>query len=144
MLRLSLRDLRGHVGRYVLTFLAVAIGVGFVAGVVTLTDTISRPFDDLFSGLYAGTDVAVRGRAQFELGAQFGGGEARPRIDAGLVDEARGLDGVAAAEGYVQGYARPIGSDGRPYGNPDFGAPTIGTNWGVVDELNPFELVDGR
>ncbi len=144
MLKLSWRDLRGHVGRYVLTFLAVVIGVGFVAGVITLSDTISRTFDDLFASLYQGTDVAVRGRGQFELGAEFGGGVARPRIDAALVDVVAGVDGVAAVSGFVQGYARPIGPDGVPYGNPNFGAPTIGTNWRDVAALNPFQLVEGR
>lgn len=49
MLTLALRDLRAHAGRYVLTFLAAVIGVGFVAGVITLTDTISRTVDDLFA-----------------------------------------------------------------------------------------------
>ena len=48
MLRLSLRDLRAHVGRYVLTFLAVTIGVCFVAGVMSLIDTISQAFDDMY------------------------------------------------------------------------------------------------
>jgi putative ABC transport system permease protein len=144
VLKLSLRDLRSHLGRYVLTFLAVTIGVGFVAGVVTLVDTIARTFDDLYAGLNAGTDVAVRGEGQFDLGAELGGGTQRPRIPAGLVDEIAAAEGVAAAEGYVQGYARPISADGTPYGNPTFGAPTIGTNWGVVDELNPFELIEGR
>lgn len=144
MVRLSLRDLRAHAGRYVLTFLAVAIGVGFVAGVITLTDTISRTLDGLYAGLHGGTDVAVRGEAQFELGPEFGGGIQRPRIAASLAQQVDELDGVAAAEGYVQGYARPIGPDGEPYGNPNFGAPTIGTNWGVVDQLNPFVLVAGE
>ena len=40
MLKLSLRDLRAHVGRYVLTFLAVTIGVCFVAGVMSLIEYI--------------------------------------------------------------------------------------------------------
>ena len=144
MLRLSLRDLRAHLGRYVLTFLAVTIGVGFVAGVITLTDTISRTLDDLYAGLNAGTDVAVRGEAQFTLGPEFGGAVQRPRIAVDIVDDVADVDGVAAAEGYLQGYARPIGPDGAPFGNPSFGAPTIGTNWGVVDELNPFEIVEGH
>src|ERR687894_406548 len=144
MLTLSLRDLRAHAGRYVLTFLAVTIGVGFVSGVITLTDTISRTYDDLFAGLNGGTDVAVRGTGQFELGAEFGGGVQRPRIAASLAEEVAEVDGVAAAEGSVQGYARPIGPDGEPYGNPTFGAPTIGMSWGEVDELNPFVLADGR
>src|ERR687894_643021 len=144
MLTLSLRDLRAHAGRYVLTFLAVTIGVGFVSGVITLTDTISRTYDDLFAGLNGGTDVAVRGTGQFELGAEFGGGVQRPRIARSLAEEVAEVDGVAAAEGAVQGYARPIGPDGEPYGNPTFGAPTIGMSWGEVDELNPFVLFNGR
>ena len=133
MLKLSLRDLRAHAGRYVLTFLAVTIGVGFVSGVITLTDTISRTYDDLFAGLNGGVDVAVRGAGQFEVGAEFGGGIQRPRIPAMLADEVAEVDGVAAVEGTVQGYARPIGPDGEPYGNPTFGAPTIGMNWSKVD-----------
>ena len=144
MLTLALRDLRAHAGRYVLTFLAVVIGVGFVAGVITLTDTISRTFDDLFATLHGGTDVAVRGEGQFELSPEMGGGVQRPRIAAALAEQVAEVDGVAAAEGYVQGYARPVGPDGTPYGNPTFGAPTIGTNWGEVDQLNPFALVDGQ
>ncbi len=144
MLKLSLRDLRAHLGRYALTFMAVTIGMAFVSGVITLVDTVARTFDDLYAGLNAGTDVAVRGEGQFDLGTQLGGGTQRPRISADLADEVAVLDGVAAAEGYVQGYARPIAADGTPYGNPTFGAPTIGTNWGLVDDLNPFELAEGR
>ncbi|HET6954410.1 MAG TPA: FtsX-like permease family protein [Acidimicrobiales bacterium] len=131
-------------GRYVLTFLAVAIGVGFVGGVVTLTDTIDRTFDDLFRGLGAGTDVAVRGVGQFELSAQMGGGVQRPRIDASLVERVAAVPGVASAEGFVQGYVRPIGPDGRPFGNPNFGAPTVGTNWSADEQLNPFQIAAGR
>jgi putative ABC transport system permease protein len=144
VIKLSLRDLRAHAGRYVLTFLAVTIGVCFVAGVITLTDTISQAFDDMYAGFNVGTDVAVRGEGQFALGAEFGGAVQRPRIAASLADQVGEVDGVVAAEAYVQGYARPIGPDGTPYGNPTFGPPTIGTNWGDVDELNPFELVEGR
>src|SRR5918996_175277 len=144
MLKLSLRDLRAHVGRYVLTFLAVAIGVAFIGGVMTLTDTITRTFDDLFSDVNAGTDAWVRGEGQFEAGPQFGGTEQRPRIEESLTSRIREVEGVAAAEAYVQGYTRPIDKEGEPYGNPNFGAPTFGASWGTVDELNPFNLVDGR
>ena len=141
MLKLSLRDLRAHLGRYVLTFLAVAIGVAFIGGVTTLTDTITHTFDDLFSDVFAGTDAEVRGPGQFEAGAQFGGGEQRPRIDESLVGQVREVDGVAEAEPYVQGYTRLIDKQGDPYGNPDFGPPTFGASWGEVDDLNPFDLV---
>src|ERR1700754_138159 len=128
MLKLSLRDLRAHVGRYMLTFLAVTIGVGFVAGVITLTDTISHTLDDLYAGLNRGTDVAVRGAGQFKLNPEFSGAVQRPRVSAFLADEVAEVDGVAAAEDYLQGFTRPIGPDGVPYGNPTFGFPTLGTN----------------
>jgi putative ABC transport system permease protein len=141
MLKLSLRDVRAHVGRYVLTFLAVAIGVAFIGGVTTLTDTITRTFDDLFADVNDGTDAVVRGEAQFEVGADFGGAEQRPRIDESVVDDVTAVDGVAEAEAFVQGYTRLIDENGDPFGNPDFGPPTFGGSWGVVDALNPFNLV---
>jgi putative ABC transport system permease protein len=142
MLKLSLRDVRAHIGRYVLTFLAVAIGVAFVGGILTLTDTITRTFDDLFADANAGTDAVVRGPAEFEIGAEFGGVEQRPRIDESVVDEVTDVDGVLEAEAFVQGYTRLIDDDGEPFGNPDFGPPTFGGSWGEVDALNPFNLVD--
>jgi putative ABC transport system permease protein len=141
MLKLSLRDLRAHLGRYVLTFLAVAIGVAFIGGVTTLTDTITRTFDDLFADVNQGTDAQVRGVGRFETGAEFGGSEQRPRIDESLVDRVAEVDGVAEADANVQGYTRLIDKDGDPVGNPDFGPPTFGASWGEVDALNPFKLV---
>jgi putative ABC transport system permease protein len=145
MLKLSLRDIRAHLGRYALTFLAVAIGVAFIGGILTMTDTITRTFDDLFADVNAGTDAQVRGVGQFEAGADMGGNEMRPRIDESLVGDVLDVDGVADAEAYVQGYARLIDKDGDPVGNPDFGAPTFGSSWGEVDDLNPFQLIgDGQ
>jgi len=141
--KLSFRDLRSHVGRYILTFIAVAIGVAFIGGVLTLTDTMTRTFDDLFADINEGTDAWVRGEGAFETGFEGGGTVARPRIDASLVDQIAAVDGVAQVEGSVTGYTRLIDKDGEPYGNPAFGAPTFGGSWGVVDDLNPFNLVEG-
>ena len=51
---------------------------------------------------------------------------------------------MAAAEAYVQGYARPIGPDGEPYGDPTFGAPTIGMSWALpTTQLLAFAAVTG-
>ncbi len=35
-------------------------------------------------------------------------------------------------------------AEGDPIGDPATGAPTVGTNWAEVDELNPWNLVSGR
>jgi putative ABC transport system permease protein len=37
-----------------------------------------------------------------------------------------------------------VDHDGEPMGNPEMGAPTVGTNWFVDPELNPTEVVEGR
>jgi putative ABC transport system permease protein len=143
MFKLSFRDLRSHMGRYILTFVAVAIGVAFIGGILTLTDSMTRTFDDLFSDINEGTDAWVRGEGAFETGFEGGGTEMRPRIDASLVDEVTSVDGVAEAEGSVTGYARLIDKEGEPYGDPAFGAPTFGGSWNEIDDLNPFNLVEG-
>ena len=143
MLRLSLRDLRAHVGRYLLTFLAVAIGVAFVGGVNTLTDTLTATFDDLFAGLNAGTDAWVRGEVQFETDAAFGGSEQRPRVESALAGRIADVPGVAAVEPYVEGFAQPLDDEGEEIGDDTFGPPTFGANWREVSELNPFVLVEG-
>lgn len=143
MFKLSFRDLRAHLGRYILTFVAVAIGVAFIGGVLTLTDTMTRTFDDLFADINEGTDAWVRGEGAFDTGFEGGGTEMRPRIDSSLTEQIDQVDGVAESEASVTGYTRLIDKDGEPYGDPAFGAPTFGGSWNEVDELNPFNLVQG-
>lgn len=141
MRHVALRGLLAHKGRLAATFLAVALGVAFIGGVLTLTDTLNRSFDDLFADVYDGTDAVVR--SDRTISSSFDG-EARARVDATLVDEVRAVGSVAAAEGSVEGYARIIDRDGDPLGNPGFGAPTLGGNWPETADLNPFHLTDGR
>jgi putative ABC transport system permease protein len=141
--KISFRDLRAHIGRYILTFFAVAIGVAFISGVLTLTDSITSTFDDLFADIFKGTDAQVRGEEAFKGDDQSGGETMRPRIDDSLVATVGDVPGVAAVEGSVSGFTQVIDKEGEPYGDPNFGAPTFGTSWGKVDELNPFHLVEG-
>jgi putative ABC transport system permease protein len=141
MTKVALRGLMDHKGRLVSTLLAVALGVAFVAGVLMLTDTMNKSFDDLFATAYEGTDAVVR--SDETIDDEFGG-EIRSRLDASVLDDVRGAPDVAEAEGFVQGYARIIDKDGDPVGDPAMGPPTFGGNWGEVDQLNGFTLSDGR
>lgn len=126
-----------------MTFLAVAIGVAFVSGVTTLTDTMSRSFDDLISTVNTGTDAWVRGKSQFTASAQFGGGEQRPRVEATVAERVAQIPGVAAAEPFVRGGVDPFNADGEPAGQATFGPPIFGANWREQEALNPFTLVEG-
>jgi putative ABC transport system permease protein len=140
MLKLTLRGLWSRKLRTALTFVVVMLGVSLMAGTLVLTDTISKTFDDLFADVNRGTDVYVRGVTQFE--SSFGDTQ-RPRLDNTILGDIEAIDGVAVAEPSVQGYAQIIDKDGEPIGDPGFGPPTFGGNWGTVDELNPFTLVEG-
>jgi putative ABC transport system permease protein len=138
--RLTLRGLWSRKLRTALTFVVVMLGVSLMAGTLVLTDTIRKTFDDLFADVNRGTDVYVRGVTQFE--SSFGDTQ-RPRLGESVVEDIEGVDGVDIAEPSVQGYAQIIDKHGEPIGDPGFGPPTFGGNWGTVDELNPFTLVAG-
>jgi putative ABC transport system permease protein len=140
MVKLTLRGLWSRKLRTALTFVVVMLGVSLMAGTLVLTDTIRKTFDDLFADVNRGTDVYVRGVTQFE--ASFGETQ-RPRLADSIVEDVEAVDGVAIAEPSVQGYAQIIDKDGDPIGDPGFGPPTFGGNWGTVNELNPFTLVQG-
>ena len=142
MFKIVLQGLFARKLRLVTTALAVIIGVAFTAGTLVLTDTLTNIFNDLSAGVYKGTDAVVRAKAVFNGPNNMG--EVRPNIDASLVPALSHVPGVAAAEGTVLGYARLIGKDGTPIGNPAAGAPTLGANWGTVPALNPFHLVAGH
>jgi putative ABC transport system permease protein len=142
VLKVALRGVSAHVSRFITTFFAVALGVAFVSGVLVLTDTVDRTFDDLFSDVFEDTDAVVRSSETIDQG--FGGGEVRALIDESVLDEVRDIDGVAEAEVAVDGFARIIDQEGEPVGDPAMGAPTFGTNWVDSDTLNPFTLTEGR
>jgi putative ABC transport system permease protein len=141
MLHTTWKGLLGHKFRFVATALAVTLGVAFTAGTLVLTDTIRTTFDNLFANVYQGTDAVVRAKAAFE--GPPGAGTQRGRVDAALVDTVRRVDGVAAAEGDVGGYARLIAKDGQALGNPATGAPALGLSWTENKALNTFTIVSG-
>jgi putative ABC transport system permease protein len=144
MAKVALRGLRDHKGRLLSTVLAVGLGVAFVAGVLMLTDTMNKSFDDLFATAFEGTDAVVRSSQTIDAGDAGGGPKIRSRIDASLLDTVLAAPGVADAEGSVQGYARIIDRSGDPVGNPSMGPPTFGGNWQTVDQLNGFTIDEGR
>jgi putative ABC transport system permease protein len=141
--RVTIKGLLAHKLRFLLTALAVMLGVAFMSGTLVLTDTISRTFDNLFADVNRGTDAYVRSRQS--LSGEFGGPsrKQRGRVPASLVPEIETFDGAAVAEGRLQFYAQLIDKKGDPVGSPGRGAPTFGFNWGTVRRLNPYRLVSG-
>jgi putative ABC transport system permease protein len=135
---LTLKGLWAHKLRYLLTGLAVVLGVAFMAGTMVLTDTMQSTFDDVVASANQGVDVLVRSDESVD-GMM---GETRRRIEASVVDRVAEVDGVAAAQGTIAGYAQLVRSDGEVVEN-DLGV-TVGANWIDDERLNPFSIADGR
>ena len=108
MLKVALRGLLARKFRLALTATAVLLGVMFVTTTYVLTDTLDESFDRVFAQSLSDVDMVVRG-------APVRGDDNRARIPQSAVEEVRGIDGVATAHGFVQGYATlgAIGYEGR-------------------------------
>jgi putative ABC transport system permease protein len=61
MLRVALKSVLARKFRLLLTVVAIAVSVAFVAGTLVLTDTLNSTFDRLFGNVYDKTDVSVQG-----------------------------------------------------------------------------------
>lgn len=140
MWRVTIKGILARKVRFLLTGVAVMLGVAFVSGTLVLTATIGHTFDNLFSTIYAHTDAIVREKAS--LGSGFE--QQRGRIDTRVLDTVKTVPGVAVAEGQIQGFAQIVKGDGKALGNPGRGAPTFGFAWSSDPDLSTFHVVKGH
>ena len=140
MTRVALRGIRSHLGRFLLSILAVLLGVGFVAGTFSLRAMMSATFDDIVeSGTNA--DTYVQGAKIEATGGDamggFAGAEQFPIAMADVIAEA---DGVAGVVPDVSGSIVLVGADGTAVmssGPPSFGM-------GLVPDETAIWIADGR
>lgn len=141
MVLVALKGLLGRKLRSVLTAFAIVLGVATVSGTYVLTDSISHAFDNIFTGVYRGTDAVVTGKAAFNLSND--GGTQAPAFDESLLAKVRALPDVEAAIGGVGGDAQLIGSNGKviQFG----GAPNLGFSVDPTQpRFNSLTLVEGK
>src|SRR4051812_26389797 len=120
MLKVALRGVLARKFRLALTAAAVLLGVMFVTTTYVLTDTLNASFDRVFAQSLSDVDVVVQGAPV------RGGGDDRARMPQTVVEQVRSVDGVAAAHGFVQGYAQLVGRDGEAV---DKGGPAAGVTF---------------
>lgn len=137
MLRVTIKGVRGHLLRFVLTTASVMLGVAFVAGTFVLTDSLQATFDQIAGAATAGTDVVVRGDVRGEGGQN---GDLRQPLPVALADRIAAVDGVRRAYPALQGTAVLVGRDGTAVRNG--GAPSFGFDFRADDPALP--LVRGR
>lgn len=144
MLRVAFRNLAEHKLRTALLGLAVVAGVGFVTAAYVFTDSLSAAFDRAFAAGAEGVDIVVQSTAEPE---STPGGEAFPRVDAGLVERVAAIDGVATASPFLQSIVTLVieGEERTPFGAPDFGISWSGSGYFVVQDgrapAEPGEVV---
>jgi len=134
MLRVTLKGMRGHVVRFLLTALAVTLGVAFVAGSFVLRDSMNNTLEDLLSSSTKGVDLIARGTL---AGDDTDTG--RVPVDLAVADRLAKVDGVQRALPDVQGNAMIVGKDGLVVRNG--GAPTFGFPYRANDPA--FTMVEG-
>lgn len=138
--RLSVSSLRAHKRRFAGTFLAVLLGVAFLAGTLVMGDTLRASFSTLFGDATKGTDAVVRSADAITTPGESQG--VRQPVDTALVKTVERVPGVAAAAPDIQGAGQLVGSDGKPVGGQ--GPPTLAGNWITDPKLNPYRLAAGH
>ncbi|WP_255947555.1 ABC transporter permease [Streptomyces odontomachi] len=138
--RISLASLGAHRRRFAGTFLAVLLGVAFLAGTLIMGDTLRASFDSLFGRATGGTDAVVRSADAITTPGEAQG--VRQPVDTALVTALDAVPEVAAAEPDIQGAGQLVGADGTPIGGQ--GPPTLAGNWITDPRLNPYRLAAGH
>ena len=110
MNRIGLRSVRAHAARFVMSVLAVALGVAFVTGTFALREMLSSTFDELVNASStADAYVRVPGESMDDLyavGATTGG------VPIAATDALAAVDGVESVIPSVTGPATLVGADG--------------------------------
>ncbi|WP_315092921.1 FtsX-like permease family protein [uncultured Cellulomonas sp.] len=138
--RVALRGIRAHLVRFLLSVLAVALGVAFVAGTFALRTMLSGTFDGIVDAAAPG-DVYVRvlqaEGSSVVTGTANATGESVPRD---LVDQIAAVEGVAHAVPGVSGPIVLVGADGTAVQSTQ--APSFALMY-VPDDPS-LDVVEGR
>jgi putative ABC transport system permease protein len=142
MFALTVKSIRANKARFILTSLAVLLGVAFMAGTFVLTDTIKKSYDQISANVYHSTDAVVRSAQVTNSGDQ--GAKTRGTISASTLATVRAVRGVQAAEPQQLGSAVVVGRNGRLLdANSNLSIP-LALGWQDTPALNPMRLVSGH
>lgn len=130
---ISLRNLGARPQRTLLTAVGIVLGVGIVFGVLTLSDTMSGAFRDLFSRAYGAADLTVT--------AAGGNGP----FDEGVADEVRAVPDVDSAAPRLAQAASLILDSRDERGLPEVKSMRVfGVEPQTAGLATGFELARGR
>lgn len=141
MTRVALRGVRAHLVQFILSVLAVALGVAFVAGTFSLRTMMSSTFTGIVQSSALG-DAYVCGSQQIDSLAADGTtlNAARNTIPASPATSIAGIDGVKHAFASISGPIVLVGKDGTAVSSGR--SPTFGIALDPQDTT--VKVVSGR
>ncbi len=124
MIRIGLRDARSHFGRFIMSIVAIALGVSFVVGSFCFREMLNNQVSQMMS-TNADHDVYVRGSEEIKSdSSSLLSTASYNSIDIDLVDEIGKVDGVASAHvGYSLSGIVLVDSNGDAV--TTMGSPTL-------------------
>ncbi len=130
MLRLTWRNLLARKVRLLMSTLAIVLGIGFLAGVMTFSTGLNATFDNIVKGSTPDAQVRPAGDVQ---GANAGVGTTA-LVTPADVDKLAALPEVAQADGSVDGLGSfLLGKDDKLVGGQ--GAPTLAFNYAPGENM---------
>ena len=127
--------------RLALATLAVALGVGYLAGALTLLNRVSNGLDNLAAAGAENADLVVEGEVAYSSSLE----ETRRLVPASIAEGLQGQPGIAAAVPRLEEVAVILGADGLPVVGPGLSEQPLGTNWPEDEAMSPYRFVgEGR
>ncbi|CAM3057417.1 ABC transporter permease [Actinomyces slackii] len=120
MLKVALRSIRAHFKQFLLTTIAVVLGIAFLSGTLALRAVLSDTFSSLLSSTVT-SDLYVTGKPI--EGTEDTTAVITERIDSSLADEAKQVEGVTTAHAGASVMGVLVGADDTPVTTS--GAPTL-------------------
>ena len=133
MIKIGLRDARAHFGRFVMSIIAIALGVSFVVGSFCFREMMNNQVSDMM-GTSADHDVYVRGSKEVKsdssgLMAASSSSKTYNTINVDLASTIGDVKGVKSAEVvYSVSSTVLVGKDGAAVST--MGAPTLAVGFG--------------
>jgi putative ABC transport system permease protein len=139
MLRSTVAGLRYRAARLLVSSLAIAAGVAFVAGTLVLSASMNQAFYRNFAAGARNVAAVVtpKGAASPQPGSPTA-----PSVPATVLDTVRRVPGVAAVAGRVLGQAALVGADGKVI--TDGGQPGLGISVPADPALRGFTMASGH
>ena len=136
MLRLTWRNLLARKVRLLMSALAIVLGIGFLAGVMTFSTGLNSTFENIVNG--STSDAVVRPAG--EVSAANAGVATTQLVTPADIDKLSALPEVADAAGSVDGVGSfLLGTDDKLVGGQ--GAPTLAFNYAPGENMQGEEIL---